>query len=114
MSILDTRCWMLDDKTRFFPVLMQNRGSRIEHRFFASVYEAKIIAVPRCRDTLARRVRPGFIRAGGDALLAQLAHVPVLSVDRVPKLNRIIGFKIAAFERFRIEQPITEDHRLLR
>src|SRR4029453_122484 len=69
----------------------------------------QIITVPCRRDALARRVRPRFIRARGDALLAQLAHAPVLFVDRVPKLNRIVRFKIAPFECFRIEQPITED-----
>jgi hypothetical protein len=53
----------------------------------------QVLAIPRRRDALARRVRPGFIRARGDASLAQLAHVPILFVNHVPKLNRIVGFK---------------------
>src|SRR5437660_11723908 len=76
---------------------------------YNSAYPPHVIVVPRCRDTLTCRVRPGFIRARGNASLAQLAHVPVLLVDHVPELNGIIGIEIVPAERFRIKEPIAED-----
>src|SRR5438270_6142273 len=80
---------------------------------YNSAYLPHVILVPRCRDTLARRVRPGFVRARGNASLAQLAHVPVLLVYHVPELNGIIRIKFVARVgdpgRFRIKEPIAED-----
>src|SRR5947208_10202156 len=52
----------------------------------------------RSRDAFARGVRSRFICAGSNALLAQLAHVPVLFIDHVPELNGIFWIKIAALE----------------
>src|SRR6267154_4797037 len=69
----------------------------------------QIFPIPRCWNTLASRVRPRLIRARGNALLTQLAHVPVLLVNQVPELNGIFRIKIPALECFRIKEPIAED-----
>src|SRR5436309_3425460 len=74
----------------------------------------QILPIPRCRDTLASRVRPGLIRTRGNALLAQLAHMPVLLVDHIPEPNGVIRIKIAALERLRIKEPVAEDQCSLR
>src|SRR6266550_1603893 len=42
-------------------------------------------AVPRRRNTLARGVRPGLVRARADAELAPRADVPILPIGPVPE-----------------------------
>src|SRR5689334_3121418 len=53
-------------------------------------HHLKIMSVPGSRNAFPRRVRPWLITPGGDPLLAQLAHMPVLAISHIPKLNRII------------------------
>src|SRR5262245_50619378 len=47
----------------------------------------EVIAIPGGRNAFTRRVKARFISTGADALLAQLAHTPVLAIGHVPKLD---------------------------
>src|SRR5689334_8384315 len=76
---------------------------------FASMYEGKIVTIPRCRDGLARRIGARFISARRNALLTQLAHMPILLIYHVPKDDGIIRIKITSVERLGMEEPITQD-----
>src|ERR1700747_436025 len=94
---------------RFFASLTMTEPSRSLMRGRNSAHHSQIILIPRRGNTFASGVRPGFIGTGGNALLAQFAHVPVVLVDYVPELNGIFRIKIAALERFRIKEPVAED-----
>src|SRR6266496_4422475 len=74
----------------------------------SSAHLPQVVIIPCRRNTFPRRVRTRLIRARGNTLLAQFAHMPVLPVYHVPKLNGIIRIKIAALERLRMEKPIAK------
>src|SRR5437773_9077601 len=78
-----------------------------------SAHLAKIIFVPDRRNTLPRRVRSRLIRARGNTLLTQLAHVPILFVGHVPKLNRVLRPEIFSTERVWMKKPIAHNQRSL-
>src|SRR5206468_4869901 len=78
-----------------------------------SAYLAKIILVPGRRNTFPRRVRSRLIRARGNTLLTQLAHVPILFVSHVPKLNRVLRPEIFSAERVWMKKPIAHNQRPL-
>ena len=67
------------------------------------MHHAKIIPVPRRRNTFARTIRPRLIHTRRDSLLAQLADVPILCVRHVPEFDRVIGFEIGSIERVRMK-----------
>src|SRR6266700_6013706 len=75
---------------------------------------SQIFPIPCRRDTFPRRIGSRLIRARRDALLAQLAHVPVLFVRHVPEFDRVVWMKIGTLESLRMEKPITKDARPFR
>src|SRR5947208_16644329 len=78
-----------------------------------SAHLANIILVPDRRNTFPRRVRSRLIRARGNTLLTQLAHVPILFVAHVPKLNRVLRPEIFSAERVWMKKPIADNKRTL-
>src|ERR1043166_626853 len=74
---------------------------------------SQIFPIPCRGDALARRVGAGLVGARTNTQLAQFAHVPVLSIGHVPKLDRIFGIKIGTAESLRMKEPITEDRNFL-
>src|SRR6266496_5078185 len=76
---------------------------------FSLVNVPQVLPVPCRGDALTRRVRPRHIRARGNALLAQFAHVPVLLVYHVPEFDCVVRFEILALKRLWMKKPITED-----
>src|SRR5438093_10857556 len=78
-----------------------------------SAHLAKIILVPGRRNTFARRVRSRLICARRYPVLAQFTHVPVLPVDLVPKLDRVVRIEITPLERLRMKKPIAQYQRPL-
>src|SRR4029078_5461821 len=104
MSVLDSRCWILDDKRCFSAEVLAALAAEFRSgdlRFYESGAlrnVAQILTVPRGGNALPWRVRARLVRARGNALLAQLAHVPVLLVRHVPELNRVLGFEIFSLE----------------
>src|SRR5438094_946075 len=75
----------------------------------ASAHHAQIVFVPCRRNTFARRVRPRFIRARRDSLLAKLAYVPILFVRHVPKFDRVLWLEISSVDRVRMKEPVADD-----
>src|SRR5205085_3954387 len=65
--------------------------------------------VPRYGNRLPGAVWPRLIRARGDSLLTELAHVPILLVGHVPERDRVLRFEIVAGKGVRMEKPITHD-----
>src|SRR6185369_7662586 len=76
--------------------------------------DAQIFAIPRGHNTLARRIRTRSICARGNALLAQLAHVPILAIGHVPKFDGVVRVKVGAAESMGMKEPIAKDNHTFR
>src|SRR5438552_8406687 len=92
---LTVRCWTLD----------------VGRSAFSSADVAQILPIPRRRDAFPGRVGAGLIGARRNALLTQLAHVPVLPIYHVPEFDRVLRPEVLPLKSLGVEKPIAQDQR---